>query len=196
MFNNPHFARDEVVLGHMKCVETVSLGNCARSTPRTLKPLRASSIASGAPAHRVTGAVDPTRTSELLPSRFGRSLFREPLPDGFCHGGRRRRNGEGQPGAPARCAVGGIEIAVSSQAQKALHVSHWEDITDLRTDPDQMTNVADDPKFAETRTALSAQLMGILTAAGDPRITGDGQTFERSPFTDAEPAATGKKKGR
>src|SRR5258708_38293459 len=53
MFNNPHFARDEVVVGHMKCVETVSLGNCARSTPRTLKPLRASSIASGAPALRV-----------------------------------------------------------------------------------------------------------------------------------------------
>jgi len=25
----------------------------------------------------------------------------------------------------------------------------------------------------------------ILTDAGDPRVTGDGQTFERAPFTDA-----------
>ena len=27
--------------------------------------------------------------------------------------------------------------------------------------------------------------MKTLTEAGDPRVTGDGQTFERSPFTDA-----------
>lgn len=71
-----------------------------------------------------------------------------------------------------------------------------EELFDLRSDPDQMTNVATDPQFAEIRTAMSKQLMDILANAGDPRVTGDGQTFERSPFTDAEPAASGKKKSR
>jgi len=30
-------------------------------------------------------------------------------------------------------------------------------------------------------------LMEILKDAGDPRVTGDGKTFERPPFTDPSP---------
>ncbi len=71
-----------------------------------------------------------------------------------------------------------------------------EELFDLRTDPDQMDNVATNPQYTETRETLSKQLMSILTDAGDPRVTGDGQTFERPPFTDPEPLATGKKKAR
>lgn len=71
-----------------------------------------------------------------------------------------------------------------------------EELFDLRTDPDQMTNVAGDSQYAETRAALSDQLLHILTAAGDPRVTGDGQTFERPPFTDPEGDGRGKKKAR
>ncbi|HET6422101.1 MAG TPA: sulfatase [Planctomycetaceae bacterium] len=71
-----------------------------------------------------------------------------------------------------------------------------EELFDLRTDPDQMTNVAADPQYAATRAALSMQLMETLTAAGDPRVVGDGQTFERSPFSDPEPENRGKKKAR
>ena len=34
--------------------------------------------------------------------------------------------------------------------------------------------------------------MKVLTDAGDPRVTGDGGTFDRAPFSDPEPV---KKKG-
>ena len=70
-----------------------------------------------------------------------------------------------------------------------------EELYDLRKDPDQLRNVAADPAYASAKAKLSAQLMSTLTAAQDPRVTGDGQTFERSPFTDpVEPGGAGKAK--
>ncbi len=63
-----------------------------------------------------------------------------------------------------------------------------EELYDLRKDPDQVTNVATDPAYGEEKAKLSRQLIQVLTDAGDPRVTGDGQTFERSPFSDPEPA--------
>ena len=62
-----------------------------------------------------------------------------------------------------------------------------EELYDLREDPDQIVNVADDTAYAETKRELSDQLLKTLADAGDPRVIGDGDTFERSPFTDAEP---------
>jgi N-sulfoglucosamine sulfohydrolase len=58
-----------------------------------------------------------------------------------------------------------------------------EELYDLRNDPYQMNNVAANPKYAKERARLSAQLLKILTDAGDPRVIGDGATFERPPFT-------------
>jgi uncharacterized sulfatase len=57
-----------------------------------------------------------------------------------------------------------------------------EELYDLRRDPDQMHNVATDPAYAEARANLSKRLMDILRATGDPRVQGDGLTFERPPF--------------
>ena len=57
-----------------------------------------------------------------------------------------------------------------------------EELYDLRQDPDQMRNVADEPAYANTRAELSKRLMDILQATGDPRVLGDGLTFERPPF--------------
>ncbi|HUY89245.1 MAG TPA: sulfatase [Pirellulales bacterium] len=72
-----------------------------------------------------------------------------------------------------------------------------EELYDLRQDPDEIANVAGDPAYAETKRELAAQLLGTLTDAGDPRVTGDGQTFERPPFTDPQPPAAGRgKKGK
>ena len=62
-----------------------------------------------------------------------------------------------------------------------------EELYDLRKDPYQAKNVAADPEYAATKTRLAAQLTKILKDAGDPRVTGDGQTFERPPFTDPNP---------
>ncbi len=71
-----------------------------------------------------------------------------------------------------------------------------EQLFDLRKDPDQTVNVADDPAYASAKRDMSARLMKILTEANDPRVTGDGQTFERSPYTDPEPVRPGKKGGK
>jgi uncharacterized sulfatase len=59
-----------------------------------------------------------------------------------------------------------------------------EELYDLRKDPDQVKNVAADPAYAAEKAKLAERLMKVLTDAGDPRVTGDGQTFERPPFTD------------
>ena len=64
-----------------------------------------------------------------------------------------------------------------------------EELYDLRQDPHQVKNVAADPAYTAEKARLAAQLMKILTEAGDPRVSGDGKTFERSPFTDNVTAA-------
>jgi uncharacterized sulfatase len=59
--------------------------------------------------------------------------------------------------------------------------------------------VASDPKFAEIREQLNRQLMDELKRTGDPRVTGDGKTFERPPFTGPftdDSAKQGKGKGK
>ncbi|MFO0824380.1 MAG: hypothetical protein U0792_14910 [Gemmataceae bacterium] len=45
-----------------------------------------------------------------------------------------------------------------------------EELFDLRTDPDQMKNLAADPAHEATRKKLAEQLTKILTDAGDPRV--------------------------
>jgi arylsulfatase A-like enzyme len=60
-----------------------------------------------------------------------------------------------------------------------------EELYDLRKDPHEIHNVAADPAYAAEKEKFAAQLMKTLTEAGDPRVTGDGQTFERAPFTEA-----------
>jgi N-sulfoglucosamine sulfohydrolase len=68
-----------------------------------------------------------------------------------------------------------------------------EELYDLRKDPDQVTNVAGDPAYHSQKQELSDRLMKTLTEAGDPRVTGDGQTFEKPPYTDATPIAPRKR---
>ncbi len=62
-----------------------------------------------------------------------------------------------------------------------------EELYDLRQDPSQMNNVATDPAYAKEKAKLAAQLLKLLTNAGDPRVTGDGAAFERPPFTNPSP---------
>ena len=61
-----------------------------------------------------------------------------------------------------------------------------EELYDLRNDPDQTKNLASDPAFAARKRELSDRLLKILAEAKDPRVTGDGQTFERPPFIDPQ----------
>jgi len=58
-----------------------------------------------------------------------------------------------------------------------------EELYDLAKDPDQVKNVAADPAYAKEKQQLSERLMKLLTDAKDPRVTGDGKTFDSPPFS-------------
>ena len=57
-----------------------------------------------------------------------------------------------------------------------------EELYDLKSDPDQVRNLANDPAYAETKNRMSAQLIKTLIDAKDPRVTGDRNTFDLPPF--------------
>lgn len=59
-----------------------------------------------------------------------------------------------------------------------------EELYDLKSDPDQMHNLADDPSRAKVKADLSERLQSMLRAAGDPRVGPEPIPFERSPFID------------
>ncbi len=73
-----------------------------------------------------------------------------------------------------------------------------EELYDLSKDPDQMHNVADDPAYKEAKQELAGRLSDVLVTTGDPRVMGDGSTFDKPPFAgpipEKENAGKGKKK--
>ena len=56
------------------------------------------------------------------------------------------------------------------------------ELYDLKKDPHETTNVADDPAYAEVKEALEKELMDELEATGDPRLIDDGKFFETPPM--------------
>ena len=58
-----------------------------------------------------------------------------------------------------------------------------EEFYDLRNDPDQEKNLANDPAFAKQKDEIAAQLMKVLKDHNDPRVS-DDVIFEKPPFTD------------
>jgi len=61
-----------------------------------------------------------------------------------------------------------------------------EELYDISKDPFQINNLADDPDYIEVKNKLRKQLLDELRATGDPRVTGDGMTFERMPYITTE----------
>lgn len=57
-----------------------------------------------------------------------------------------------------------------------------EELYDLKKDPHQMVNVASEKDYAETLQGLEKRLLTVLKSTGDPRVTGDGATFDLPPF--------------
>ena len=57
-----------------------------------------------------------------------------------------------------------------------------EELYDLSVDADQVYNVAIEERYAEVKTDLAARLLKTLEETGDPRVTGDGTTFDKPPF--------------
>lgn len=58
-----------------------------------------------------------------------------------------------------------------------------EELYDCRKDPDQLSNVAGDPAYADIQSQLSGQLNDNLTRTGDPRVTGQDVPFDDYPYT-------------
>ena len=58
-----------------------------------------------------------------------------------------------------------------------------EELYDLKNDPHQINNVATESAFSDAKQELSARLIKILKQNKDPRVTGDGSTFENPPYT-------------
>lgn len=57
-----------------------------------------------------------------------------------------------------------------------------EELYDLKADPDQIKNVANDDAFQATRKSLAKRLMDELQRTGDPRVVDDGAFFENPPL--------------
>ena len=57
-----------------------------------------------------------------------------------------------------------------------------EELYDLRTDPHQMHNVADDPDYAMVRDHLARTLEQELRALEDPRMLGGAERFDDYPY--------------
>lgn len=71
------------------------------------------------------------------------------------------------------------------------------ELYDLEKDPDETTNVADDPAYAEIRERMEGELMDELARTGDPRLVEEGSFFETPPMAGPLPeAAKGKGRGK
>lgn len=73
-----------------------------------------------------------------------------------------------------------------NQFERAFGKRPGEELYDLRLDPDQVRNLAEDPAYFAKKRELSERLLKLLAEARDPRVTGDGADFDRAPFTDPE----------
>jgi N-sulfoglucosamine sulfohydrolase len=85
------------------------------------------------------------------------------------------------------------ELAFGKRPREELYI-HADD-------PHQINNVAADPKYAAVRQELNRRLMEELQRSGDPRVTGDGDYFEKPPLAgplpdEPAPPAKKKKKGK
>jgi arylsulfatase A-like enzyme len=56
------------------------------------------------------------------------------------------------------------------------------ELYDCRADPDQVANLAADPRYADTVAKLRRQLVDYLVATKDPRFTDPGFDFDKAPY--------------
>jgi N-sulfoglucosamine sulfohydrolase len=57
-----------------------------------------------------------------------------------------------------------------------------EELYDLARDPDYMTNVADDPEYADVKRRMEKRLLAILHEQNDPRLMEQPCRFEYEPY--------------
>jgi N-sulfoglucosamine sulfohydrolase len=69
---------------------------------------------------------------------------------------------------------------------RAFALRPGEELYDLKTDPEQLRNVAAEPQFAAVREELANRLLTALRESGDPRVTAEpgSVVFDQPPYTD------------
>ena len=72
------------------------------------------------------------------------------------------------------------EDAIRPFYDRAFEKRPARELYDLRKDPFELHNLAENPDYAATVKQLDTRLMSELEATGDPRVTGDGESFDRS----------------
>jgi hypothetical protein len=55
------------------------------------------------------------------------------------------------------------------------------ELYDIQADPDCIKNLAGNPEFRDRCDAMKKLLMEQLTAQADPRVTGNGDVFDKYP---------------
>jgi uncharacterized sulfatase len=65
--------------------------------------------------------------------------------------------------------------------QRAFGKRPARELYDLRKDPFEMCNLAEDPASANIVGKLESRLMAGLAATGDPRAAGAGDAFDHYP---------------
>lgn len=79
----------------------------------------------------------------------------------------------------------------SSLFQLVYGLRPREELYDLRTDPDEMTNVAGHPDYESIRQKMKDDLLKELRRTNDPRLENDGQFFETPPLAGPLPPDSG-----
>jgi arylsulfatase A-like enzyme len=86
------------------------------------------------------------------------------------------------------------EPTVKPLAERAFGKRPARELYDLRKDPYEMNNVAEESAYADVVGQLDKRLMDELKATGDPRASGGGDAFDRYNAPSATPAETRKKR--
>ncbi|RMF45259.1 MAG: sulfatase [Planctomycetota bacterium] len=71
---------------------------------------------------------------------------------------------------------------VRSLVELTMGLRPAEELYDVQADPDSLHNLAEDPRYAQVKAELSARLLSLLRDTGDPRVQGDGGTYDLPPF--------------
>ncbi len=72
--------------------------------------------------------------------------------------------------------------AVRPLFELAFGMRPEEELYDLRNDPGELTNVADDLRHADAKKSLRAELEKWMADTADPRATGGGDEFDTYPY--------------
>jgi uncharacterized sulfatase len=74
------------------------------------------------------------------------------------------------------------ESEYAAYIQLAFGQRPSQELYDRKKDPEEINNVADLPEYAAILKFLSDKLDSVLVKTCDPRITGDGTTFDKPPY--------------